>query len=84
MAPSLISGGDDEPDPHTVLHLPRLPGDLQWDVVLDNDGDIAIGLVRGTELLASSAQTTIEEAERYAIRVLRNHLAVERRNQGQR
>jgi hypothetical protein len=86
MAPSLISGGDDDPSPYNVLHLPELPHStdpakqLVWDVTLDHDGDIAIGLLAGSELLASSAQTTIEDAERYAIRVLRNHLAVERMN----
>jgi hypothetical protein len=81
MSPSLISGGDDDPTPYNVLHLPALPpGELRWDVALDTDGDISIGLLSGAELLACSAQTTIEDAERYAIRVLRNHLAVERMN----
>lgn len=90
MAPSLISGGDDDPNPYNVLHLPDLPHNtdpahqLRWDVDLDGDGDIAIGLLRGDELLACSAQRTIEGVERYAIRVLRNHLAVERRNQADR
>lgn len=87
MAPSLISGGDDDPNPYNVIHLPDLPHStdparqLRWDVDLDGDGDIAVGLFRGDELLACSAQASIEGAERYAIRVLRNHLAVERMNQ---
>lgn len=90
MTPSLISGGDDDPSPYSVLHLPVVPHNtdparqLRWDVDLDGDGDIAVGLFRGDELLACSAQTSIEDAERYANRVLRNHLAVERMNRDAR